>query len=218
MGVRSTYTIHIDKKTDAITTAWIGPDQGTENTTWGPAKTENATMMNGAGNWGWPFCQGGNRWDYRAKLPSRHRRRRGAPPDDARPARSAAAPTARPARSSTAAAPVANDSPYNTGLKTIPAPKPVNLWYGPQGGCYGYPKQRQRRRPSTPRQQHGTTGRRTASSVRARGSARRQPGPDRRRHLPQAGGRQARRLAVLLGRPLVPDRTSRARTTSATRC
>ena len=31
MGVRSNYTIHIDKKTDAITTAWIGPDQGTEN-------------------------------------------------------------------------------------------------------------------------------------------------------------------------------------------
>ena len=27
MGVRSTYTIHIDPKTDAITTAWIGPDQ-----------------------------------------------------------------------------------------------------------------------------------------------------------------------------------------------
>ncbi len=31
MGVRSNYTIHIDKKTDAITTAWIGPDQGAEN-------------------------------------------------------------------------------------------------------------------------------------------------------------------------------------------
>ena len=35
MGVRSTYTIHIDPKTDAITTAWIGPDQGTESTDWG---------------------------------------------------------------------------------------------------------------------------------------------------------------------------------------
>ena len=70
MGVRSNYTIHIDKKTDAITTAWIGPDQGAENGTWGPAKTENATMMNSAGNWGWPFCQAGNRWSYRAKTAS----------------------------------------------------------------------------------------------------------------------------------------------------
>ena len=69
------YTIHIDKKTDAITTAWIGPDQGTENGIWGPAKTENATMMNSSGNWGWPFCQAGNRWGYRAKTPSLNRRR-----------------------------------------------------------------------------------------------------------------------------------------------
>ena len=52
MGVRSTYTIHIDPKTDAITTAWIGPDQGTESPTWGPAKTENATMMNSRGQLG----------------------------------------------------------------------------------------------------------------------------------------------------------------------
>src|SRR3954454_822001 len=56
MGVRSTYTIHIDKKTDAITTAWIGPDQSNQDSVWGPAKTENATMMNASGNWGWPFC------------------------------------------------------------------------------------------------------------------------------------------------------------------
>ena len=79
MGVRSTYTIHIDPKTDAITTAWIGPDQGTESPTWGPAKTENATMMNSAGNWGWPFCQAGNRWSYRAKIAD-HRRGGGAGP------------------------------------------------------------------------------------------------------------------------------------------
>src|SRR5262249_22754643 len=67
MGVRSNYTIHIDPKTDAITTAWIGPDQGTEAPTWGPAKTENATMMNKAGNGGGRSCQAGTRWDYRLK-------------------------------------------------------------------------------------------------------------------------------------------------------
>jgi hypothetical protein len=138
MGVRSNYTIHIDKKTDAITTAWIGPDMGTENPVWGPAKTENATMMNGAGNWGWPFCQAGNRWGYRAKLAS---------PTGG----GIAAPLGTPGTVGGGAdgqtggyfdcrGEVLNDSPYNTGLTTIPAPKPVNIWYGPQGGCYGYPK------------------------------------------------------------------------------
>jgi type 1 glutamine amidotransferase len=139
MGVRSTYTIHIDPKTDAITTAWIGPDQGAESPTWGPAKTENATMMNSAGNWGWPFCQAGNRWSYRAKLPHL---------DGSNPA--AAAPFGHPNTVGGGAdgqtggyfdcrGPVVNDSPYNSGLVTIPAPKPVNIWYGPQGGCFGYP-------------------------------------------------------------------------------
>ena len=78
MGVRNDYTIHIDPKTDAITTAWIGPDQAAETLTpnWGPAKTENATMINKAGNYGWPFCQAGNRWDYRLKATGdRHQRR-----------------------------------------------------------------------------------------------------------------------------------------------
>ncbi len=138
MGVRSTYTIHVDKKTDAITTAWIGPDMSAENPVWGPAKTENATMMNSSGNWGWPFCQAGNRWSYRAKTGSQT-------------GGGVAAPFGTPGTVGGGAdgesggyfdcrGEVLNDSPYNTGLTTIPAPKPVNIWYGPQGGCYGYPK------------------------------------------------------------------------------
>ena len=137
MGVRNDYTIHIDKKTDAITTAWVGPDQGNDSTTWGPAKTENATMMNAAGNYGWPFCQAGNRWGYRGKLPS--------PTGGGQPA-----PLGFPGTVGGGAdgqtggffdcrGEVLNNSPYNTGLKMIPAPKPVNIWYGPQGGCYNYP-------------------------------------------------------------------------------
>ena len=38
MGVRSTYTIHIDTKTDAITTAWIGPDQTNQDDHLGPGQ------------------------------------------------------------------------------------------------------------------------------------------------------------------------------------
>ena len=105
MGVRNDYTIHIDKKTDAITTAWVGPDQGTDSTTWGEAKTENATMMNSRGQL------------RLAVLPGRQplglsRQAAATPPAAAAsrptsrttfPARSAAAPTGKPARSSTAA-------------------------------------------------------------------------------------------------------------------
>jgi hypothetical protein len=137
MGVRSTYTIHIDKKTDAITTAWIGPDMGAENPQWGPAKTENATMMNSAGNWGWPFCQAGNRWGYRAKLPNVSG---GAPAPFGHPNTVGGGADGQTGGYFDCRGDIVNDSPYNNGLSTIPAPKPVNIWYGPQGGCYGYPK------------------------------------------------------------------------------
>ena len=92
MGVRNLYSIDVDEKTDKIAAAWVGPDQGTNSTTWGPAKTENAVMINSAGNYGWPYCTG-NQQGYRAKLPADDRRRpRG--PGSATPARSAAAPAA----------------------------------------------------------------------------------------------------------------------------
>ena len=137
MGVRSTYTIHIDPKTDAITTAWIGPDQGTESTDLGPGQDrerddDELARATGAGR-------------------------------SARPATAGATAPRRPTTTGGGAAPfghpntvgggadgatggyfdcrgeIVNDSPYNTGLTTLPKPKPVNIWYGPQGGCYGYP-------------------------------------------------------------------------------
>ena len=83
MGVRNLYSIDVDKVTDKIAAAWVGPDQGTNSTTWGPAKTENAVIITSAGNYGWPFCTG-NQQGYRAKLPAnarrRHRRRPPASP------------------------------------------------------------------------------------------------------------------------------------------
>jgi hypothetical protein len=144
MGVRSTYTIHIDPKTDAITTAWIGPDMGTDSTTWGPAKTENATMMNKAGNWGWPFCQGGNRWDYRLKAAGSATNGGTAvnlPTDGSTiPGAVGGGVDGQTGAFFDCRGTVINDSPYNYGLRELPAPSPVNIWYGPQGGCFAYPK------------------------------------------------------------------------------
>ena len=137
MGVRNDYTIHIDKKTDAITTAWVGPDQGNDSTTWGPAKTENATMMNAAGNYGWPFCQAGNRWGYRAKQPSPTGG--GLPAPLGTPGTVGGGADGQTGGFFDCRGEVMNNSPYNTGLQMLPKPKPVNIWYGPQGGCYNYP-------------------------------------------------------------------------------
>jgi glucose/arabinose dehydrogenase len=146
MGVRNDYTIHIDPKTDAITTAWIGPDQSAETLTpnWGPAKTENATMMNKAGNWGWPFCQGGNRWDYRLKAAGDANNGGVAvdlPTDGSTiPGAVGGGVDGKTGAYFDCRGTVINDSPYNYGLRELPAPSPVNIWYGPQGGCYSYPK------------------------------------------------------------------------------
>ena len=123
MGVRNLYSIDVDKVTGKIAAAWVGPDQGTNSTTWGPAKTENAVVITSAGNYGWPFCTG-NQQGYRAKLPANTGGGR-------------AAPAGHPGTvvgNDTAAGSggggfwdcddpngILNTSPYNTGLERIPA-------------------------------------------------------------------------------------------------
>jgi hypothetical protein len=143
MGVRNLYSIQVDAKTDKVAAAWVGPDQGTNSTTWGPAKTENAVMINSAGNYGWPFCTG-NQQGYRAKLPQA---------SGAGTTGGIAAAFGHPGTVGGGAdgqtggfwdcddpQGILNDSPFNTGLERIPAARPVNIWYGPQGGCYDSPR------------------------------------------------------------------------------
>ncbi|HEX6022409.1 MAG TPA: ThuA domain-containing protein [Solirubrobacter sp.] len=139
MGVRNLYSIDVDDKTDKVAAAWVGPDQGTNSTTWGPAKTENAVIIGSAGNYGWPFCTGNNQ-GYRAKLP-------------ANTGGGAAAPFGHPGTVGGGAdgatggywdcddpQGILNQSPFNTGLERIPPARPTNIWYGPQGGCYDFPR------------------------------------------------------------------------------
>ena len=142
MGVRNLYSIDVDDKTGKVAAAWVGPDQGTNSMIWGSAKTENAVMIDSAGNYGWPFCTGNN-LGYRAKLPATSGGGQPAP---------AGHPGTVPGFDTTAGSggggwwpcakgePILNDSPFNTGLEYIPAPRPTNVWYGPQGGCHDYPR------------------------------------------------------------------------------
>ena len=100
-----------------------GPEPESLNPNWGPAKTENATMMNKAGNWGWPFCQAGNRWDYRLKAAGRHRRRSAVDlPADGSGIEGAVGGgvDGKTGAFFDCRGTVINNSPYNYGLKSSP--------------------------------------------------------------------------------------------------
>ena len=138
-------------------------------------------MMNSAGNWGWPFCQAGNRWGYRAKL---------ATPNGG----GIAAPLGHPGTVGGGAdgqtggyfdcrGEILNDSPYNTGLTDAPRAEAGEHLVRPAGRLLRLPEERQRRRHLL-RRQHGAV---PGDVPRLPVDHRRQPGADRRRHLPQAG-------------------------------
>jgi hypothetical protein len=143
MGVRNLYSIDVDSKTNKIAASWVGPDQGTNSTTWGPAKTENAVLINSAGNYGWPFCTG-NQQGYRAKLPATTGG--GLPAPAGHPGTVVGNDMTTPGANGGGfwdcddPNGILNTSPYNTGLERIPAARPTNIWYGPQGGCYDFPR------------------------------------------------------------------------------
>ena len=208
MGVSDVRSLDIDPKTDTISAAWTGTEQQNNSVQWGPAKTESAARITGAGNYGWPYCAAGNRFSYRATLPAiggggaanlgwpdtpRGTVRGGADIDDG-------APSAFWKCSSTDQIP--NDSPFNTGRALIPAPQPVNVWYGPQGGCYDFPRNANGVARLQRLEHQHRPGHRAPLPV----GARRQPVRGERRHLPAPGAGQGRHVARLLGRPLVPRR------------
>ena len=150
------------------------------------------TIMNSAGNYGWPYCQAATGYDYRAKLPSTTgggtaanlgRQLRGTVGGgaDGQTRRASGTATTRQA--------IANDSPFNTGLERDPGgPKPTNIWYGPQGGCYDFPRNANGV-PIYNGIEHDAPARTTLPPLPV--AARWQPGADDGRHLPQAGRRQA---------------------------
>ena len=78
-------------------------------------------MMNGAGNWGWPFCQAGNRWSYRAKTPTTTG---GGPAPFGHPNTVGGGADGATGGYFDCRGEIVNDSPYNTALTTLPKPKP----------------------------------------------------------------------------------------------
>jgi glucose/arabinose dehydrogenase len=111
MGLRNPFRLSVDKPTGVVYVADYGPDAGTTSATRGPGGQVEFNRITSAGNYGWPYCTGGNTTnetyvDY--TFPSG--------PSGSR---------------FNCAAPV-NNSPRNTGLTNLPAARPAWIKYD---GC-----------------------------------------------------------------------------------
>ncbi|MFI9816381.1 PQQ-dependent sugar dehydrogenase [Saccharothrix variisporea] len=108
MGLRNPFRFNVDKATGTIYLGDYGPDAGSASSTRGPAGQVEFNRITSAGNFGWPYCTGGNTTnetyvDY--TFPSG--------PSGSR---------------FNCAAPV-NNSPNNTGLTNLPAAKAAWITY-----------------------------------------------------------------------------------------
>lgn len=114
MGNRNPYRISIDPETGWLYWGDVGPDAGTADSTRGPAGHDEINQAREAGNYGWPYFVGDNKpyrdYDFAADT---------------------SGALFHPA------APV-NDSPNNTGARTLPPAQPAMIWY-PYGPSEAFP-------------------------------------------------------------------------------
>ncbi|WP_461032473.1 PQQ-dependent sugar dehydrogenase [Streptomyces mayteni] len=106
MGFRNPFTLgDYDEETGALWMADYGPDAILPDPERGPAGHVRTLLINGPGNYGWPYCtmdnQPYNDWDYEENRP-------GDWFDCERPV---------------------NDSPHNTGLVNLPPIEPATIYY-----------------------------------------------------------------------------------------
>src|SRR5690625_6207194 len=64
MGFRNPFKIGIDPRTDTLLVADYGPDAGQANPNRGPDGRVEWNIVDEPGNYGWPFCHGGEAYDY----------------------------------------------------------------------------------------------------------------------------------------------------------
>ncbi|WP_380166712.1 ThuA domain-containing protein [Jannaschia sp. R86511] len=106
MGFRNPFRVGIDPLTDKLMVADYGPDAGSTSSTRGPDGRVEWQILNEPGNYGWPYCHGGNTpyvdWDFATNTGKGLY-------DCANPV---------------------NDSPNNTGLTQLPPSIGAQIWYG----------------------------------------------------------------------------------------
>ncbi|TQM79290.1 glucose/arabinose dehydrogenase [Saccharothrix saharensis] len=109
MGFRNPFRFTVDKATGAVYLGDYGPDAGTTSATRGPAGQVEFNRVTGPGFYGWPYCTGSN---TTAETYNDHNFATGV----------------SGAKYNCAGGAV-NDSPRNTGQRTLPAAKPAWLKY-----------------------------------------------------------------------------------------
>jgi cytochrome c len=115
MGMRNPFRISVDRATGWLYFGDVGPDAVSDSEERGPRGYDEFNQVKSAGNYGWPYCIATNRaykdFNY-------------------------ATGTSGPAFS--CSAPV-NDSPNNTGSKSLPAARAAWIWY-PDGLSAEFPQ------------------------------------------------------------------------------
>ncbi len=114
MGNRNPFRISIDRDTGYLYWGEVGPDSNTDKENRGPMGYDEINQARSSGFFGWPYLIGDNKpyvdFDFQ-------RSRSGSP--------------FRPAS-------IVNDSPNNTGTKTLPVAQPAFIWY-PYGKSSSFP-------------------------------------------------------------------------------
>ncbi|GAA4638372.1 lectin [Actinoallomurus vinaceus] len=119
MGFRNPFRMSVDRKTGAVYIGDYGPDAGSANPTRGPGGQVEFDRVTGPGFYGWPYCTGTNTTDETYNHYDFATGKSGDKYDCQN-------------------GPV-NDSPNNTGIGNLPAPKPAWIKYDncsvPEFGC-----------------------------------------------------------------------------------
>ena len=106
MGLRNPFRIAVDRETNDLYVGDYSPDTNRPDPLRGPDGKGKWFVARGSGNYGWPFCATDQLpyqdYDFGTRTSS-------GPFDCAKPV---------------------NDSPYNTGLRELPATKHPDVWYG----------------------------------------------------------------------------------------
>ena len=114
MGSRNPFRINVDSETGWLYWGDVGPDARNASSTRGPAGHDEWNQARSAGNYGWPYCIADNKAYHDFDFAT----------NTAGDAFDCASPV--------------NDSPNNTGARTLPAAQSAWIWY-PYGDSRTFP-------------------------------------------------------------------------------
>ncbi|MFC7359719.1 ThuA domain-containing protein [Nocardioides astragali] len=116
MGHRNPFRIAVDDETGWVYAGEVGPDAGADNPNRGPRGYDEWNQIRESGNYGWPYCIA-----------------------DSQPYRAWDFATGTAGESFDCENGPKNESPFNTGLETVPPVKDAFVWY-PYGASPEFPE------------------------------------------------------------------------------